>query len=226
MADTIKKGDFIEVQYTGTVDGQVYDTTDEAKAKEQNIHNPTMPYGSIKICVGRGHLLKGLDEAVVGKEPGKEYDFHLQPEQAFGKKDAKMIRLVQKTKFTSQNINPQPGLVLNIDGAMATIKTISGGRILVDFNHPLAGKKVDYKLKIVRKITELKEKIEAMVAMEVNLQPKAYTLGIKEGKVTIAFSKEAPDVIEAVQEELANRIKDTCKEVKEVNFKQQNSTNK
>ncbi|MBW3011127.1 FKBP-type peptidyl-prolyl cis-trans isomerase, partial [Candidatus Woesearchaeota archaeon] len=88
MGDKVQKGDFIEVQYTGSVDSQVFDTTDEAKAKELGIHNPTMPYGSIKICIGRGHLLKGLDEEVEGKEAGKEYDFHLKPEQAFGKKDA------------------------------------------------------------------------------------------------------------------------------------------
>ncbi|MBW3013824.1 peptidylprolyl isomerase [Candidatus Woesearchaeota archaeon] len=221
MGDKVQKGDFIEVQYTGSVDSQVFDTTDEAKAKELGIHNPTMPYGSIKICIGRGHLLKGLDEEVEGKEAGKEYDFHLKPEQAFGKKDAKLIRLIQKTKFTSQNINPQPGLVLNIDGAMATIKTISGGRVLVDFNHPLAGKEVDYHIKIVRKITELKEKIEAMIAMEINIKPEGYKMEISEGKVTVTFTKEAPDVIEAVQEELSNRIKDACKEVKEIAFKKQ-----
>lgn len=224
MAEKVEKGDFVEVEYTGTADGQVFDTTDEAKAKELDLYNPSMPYGSVKVCIGRGHLLEGLDSKIAGKEVGKEYDFHLMPEEAFGKKDAKKIRLIQKTKFTSQNINPQPGLVLNIDGAMATIKTISGGRVLVDFNHPLAGKEVDYHIKLLRKITELKEKIEAMMAMEVNLKPEGYEMTIEDGKATVTLTKEAPEIVGTVVEELKKRIKDACKEAKEIEFKQQKST--
>lgn len=219
MAKTIKKGDFIEASYTGKVDEQIFDTTNEAQAKELGVHNPQMPCGSVKVCVGQGHLLKGLDEFVVGKEAGKEYKVELQPDKAFGKKDAKLIQMIQKSKFTSQKINPQPGMQLNIDGVIATIRTVSGGRILVDFNHPLAGRVVNYDIKIIKKISDIKEKIEAVLMMEAAMKPEAYELKIedvKEGekkvgdKVTIKFKKELQEVIKHIKDKLIEKLKETA----------------
>ena len=53
--------------------------------------------------------------------------------------------------------------MFNFDGKAAKILTISGGRIMVDFNNPLAGKEVIYKLKIKRKIDDINEKIKALL---------------------------------------------------------------
>ncbi|MBD3259158.1 peptidylprolyl isomerase [Candidatus Woesearchaeota archaeon] len=225
MADTIKKEDFIEIEYTGEVEGRVFDTTDEAKAKQAGVHSQNTQYGPVVVCIGEGHLLKGLDAFLEGKETGKEYSVKLGPEQAFGKKNAQLIKLIPKNKFTSQNITPVPGMQLNIDGMIATIKSISGGRVLVDYNHPLAGKDVDYKIKVNRKVTDIKEKLHAVIYMETHFKKDSYQLEIKDSKATITFKTESSPVademktiIEKIKQPLIEKLKSTTG-IKEVEIK-------
>jgi len=139
----IKQKDFIEIDYTGKVkeDNVIFDTTDEKAAKENDIHNEEMTYGPVIICVGEKHVIKGLDDWIAGKEIG-EYDVDLKPEDAFGKKDAKLLKLIPTNVFLKQQISPMPGLQVNMDGVVGTIRSVSGGRIFVDFNHPLDRKSV------------------------------------------------------------------------------------
>ena len=149
----IKKNDFIEIEYTGkTKDEQmVFDTTDEKLAKEEEIFQKGAQYGSAVICIGQGQIIEGLDNKLVDKEEGKDYTIDLQPEEAFGKKSAKLIQLVPTRKFKESEVMPQPGLQVQIDGMNGIIKTVSGGRTLVDFNHPLSGKIIEYDVKIIKK---------------------------------------------------------------------------
>src|SRR3989338_4513746 len=153
----IKKNDFIEVSYTGKTKEEnfVFDTTEETVAKEAGIYNPEGKYGTLIICVGQHHLLPGLDKFVEGKDLGN-FTVELPPEEAFGKKNAKLIQLIPTSKFNQQRIQPQVGLQVTIDGHLGVIKTVTGGRTLVDFNHPLSGKNVLYEISIKKKITDQK----------------------------------------------------------------------
>lgn len=159
----IKKNDFVELEYTGRVkEGNVvFDTTDEATAKKEGIHSPSAKYGPVVICIGEGQILKGLDEKIEGKELGR-HTIELKPEEAFGKKNAKLIQLVPTKKFREQNIVPVPGLQVNIDGIIGTVRTVTGGRTIVDFNHPLSGKEVIYEINIKRVVTDKKEQLASL----------------------------------------------------------------
>ena len=180
----LKKGDFIELEYTGRIkDGEVFDTTDEKIAKEAGIYKKEFSYGPVIICLGEGHILKGIDQALIGKEIG-EYKIELPPEKAFGKRDAKLLKLVPLSAFKEHKIEPVPGMQVIVDGVLATIKTVSGGRCLVDFNHPLAGRFVEYDVKILRKIEDTKEKIEALLKLykidaEVHKKDEKYEIKLK-----------------------------------------------
>jgi FKBP-type peptidyl-prolyl cis-trans isomerase SlyD len=216
MTEQIKRGDFIEITYTGKVEGNVFDTTDEAVAKKAGIHNPNFPYGHIVVCVGQGHLLKGLDQEVEGKELNKDYTVKLSPENAFGKKQADLIKLIPKAKFKGQGVDPSPGMTVNIDNRLAVIKRVGGGRVLVDFNHPLSGKEVEYSFKAARKITNPEEKIQALFSMELNLKKEGYELKKEQDKVKIKF-KEGADIPKEVRDKLSQEITDLT-EVKKVEF--------
>jgi FKBP-type peptidyl-prolyl cis-trans isomerase 2 len=96
-------------------------------------------------------------------------------------------------------------LTVNIDNLLATIRSVSGGRILVDFNHPLAGKEVEYTFKATKKITEPAEKIEAVISMELNLKKEGYELAVQQGSAKIKFKKGA-EVPKEMREQLAKRI--------------------
>lgn len=164
MANTIQTHDFIEVDYTGKlVDGAVFDTTVADVARKNNIFNPKLNYSPVTICLGEKQILPGLDQHLLGKEVGKSFVVTLEAEEAFGKRDVKRVKIVPLTTFKDHKVQPFPGLQIDVDGEMGTITSISGGRVIVNFNHPLAGKQVVYEVKPLRTITSVEEKIKAYV---------------------------------------------------------------
>ena len=60
----ITEGDYIKLEYTGSVDGIVFDSTSAEKAREAGIENPSAAYGPIMVRVGSGHVIPGLDDAL------------------------------------------------------------------------------------------------------------------------------------------------------------------
>ena len=203
MTETVKEGDFVEIDYVGIInDGNiVFDTTKESVAKENELFDPNMTYGTISICIGQGQILGGLDKNVEGLEIGKEHVVTLSAEQAFGKKDGKLMKLIPSSVFKKQNINPYPGLQINVDGMMGIIRNVSGGRIVVDFNHPLASKELKYKIDIKRKITDDKEKISSLVVLALNQTDDAIEIDITDKKAIIKVKKK-------VEDELINFLKE------------------
>jgi FKBP-type peptidyl-prolyl cis-trans isomerase SlyD len=200
----ISKGNFVEVEYTGTLeDGTVFDTTDEKVAKEKGAFQESAEYGPIIICLGEGHILKGLEAKLEGKEAGEEYKFTLAPEEAFGKKDPKLIRLIAANKFTREKITPQPGLEVSVDGVLGVVKTATGGRVMVDMNHPLSGKTVIYTIKPIRIVTDAKEKVASILKIRVGA--KDAEISISEESCAIALKQKLPKEIENVVSEEIKR---------------------
>tara|TARA_Y100000310_G_scaffold329260_1_gene398751 strand:- start:732 stop:1427 length:696 start_codon:yes stop_codon:yes gene_type:complete len=211
----IKRNDFIEIEYSGKTKEEsiLFDTTSEKEAKLHEVYDEKHKYEPIVICIGEHQIIKGIDESLIGKESGKEYALFIPPEDAFGKKNPQLIQLINKTKFKQHNINPTPGLQINMDGVIGTVKNVSGGRIMMDFNHPLSGKEVIYKVKVLRIVTNTEEKIKGFLKTVLHSDdPK---VEIKEGKATITVKQPIP---EAYQEEVSKKLKDLIKEVKEYKF--------
>src|SRR3989338_664709 len=104
----LKKNDFVEIEYTGKIkeDNIIFDTTDEKIAKDQGIYNQNQTYGPVVICIGEKQVLAGIDEQLEGKETEKGYTLEISPEQGFGKKNAKLIQLINTSKFRQQGIAP------------------------------------------------------------------------------------------------------------------------
>jgi len=162
----IKQGDFVEIEYTGKTDtGDVFDTTDENVAKKEGLTSGHAHYGPQTICVGRGHVLKGIDAWLIGKENGTSTTLVLKPENAFGKKNAKLIQMIPTKRFLEQQMRPAPAMPIEVDGMYGIIKTVTGGRTVVDFNHPLANKEITYDLKINTIVTDRAKQVEALCTM-------------------------------------------------------------
>ncbi len=161
----VKLHDFITIDFLGKVKetGEVFDITKEEDAKKYKLHASNRTYGSLTICVGERHVVEGLDEFLVGKETGKEYNIAIPAEKAFGKRDPKLFRLVPLSTFNEHKVRPEPGLHINLDGMIATVRSVSGGRVILDFNHPLAGKEVEYQINIKNVVNDAKEKLKALL---------------------------------------------------------------
>jgi FKBP-type peptidyl-prolyl cis-trans isomerase 2 len=227
----IKKDDFIEMEYTGRLkdNNELFDTTDEQAAKDADVYNSNAKYGSVIICVGEGQIVEGLDEAIIGKEPGK-YTIDLTPEQAFGRKDAKLIQMVPLTKFTQNEIKPFPGLQVNIDDAIGTVKTVSGGRVLVDFNHPLSGKDLIYEVEIKRQVTDKKEQVESLLNLLIGMKDIHVTMDGNKAKVELPANMP-PQIAEELTKKIIALVKvdglefvDTRKAEKKAEVQKEKST--
>lgn len=214
----IKKGDFVEVEYTGRLKdtSEVFDTTDESLAKEAGIHNEHMSYGAVAVCIGEAQLIKGLDDELVGKETGKSYKIELPPEKAFGKKDAKLFKVFPYSAFKKHKIEPEPGMQINIDGMMGIIKRATGGRCMVDFNHPLAGRAIVYDIKVNKIVTDDREKIKSFLRLELGIKDAA--VEVTEGTARIMLKKEFP---KEAAEMLEKKMKEIIPSVKKIEFAQE-----
>jgi len=212
----IKKHDFVEVEYTGRLkeDGKVFDTTEEKIAKENGIFDKNTDYSPAVICIGENNILKSLEDEITGKETGKEYTFELSADNAFGRKDAKLIQLIPINKFRQQNINPIPGLQLNIDGIFGVVKIVSGGRCLVDFNHPLAGKDLVYSVKINRIVEDSTEKLNSLLKLYLNINDAE--IEVKEDSAFISLKNKVPS---QALEEFKKNAERIMPSIKKIEFK-------
>jgi len=178
----VQKGDFVEIKYVGKLDdGSIFDLNDKEIAKKAgmqgHIHEKTI------VCIGERDLVPGLDDFLLDKEIGTKLSVTISAEKAFGKKDPKKIQMIPANKFKEQKINPRPGLRVEIDQYTGVIKSVSGGRVLVDFNHPLAGRDVHYEIMITKKVEDLKEKVAGF--LELNFHLHHAQLEEKEGTITL-----------------------------------------
>lgn len=156
--------DFLKVSYTGRIkDGQVVDTTDEKTAKDSNIFDEKRTYVPVPVIVGAEHIIKGLDEALKGMKVGDKKKVEIAPDKGYGAKNPELVRLVPLKHFKQQKMTPFPGMPVEIDGRMGRVQTVAGGRVRVDFNHELAGKTLEYDVKVEAKAKDEKERVEYLV---------------------------------------------------------------
>ncbi len=170
----IRNGDFIEIDFIGRIksSSKIFDLTLADVAKKEGIFSENHKYKPAIMCVGKRHLVAGIDEFLEGKEIGREYEFEVPPEKAFGKRNPKLVQLAPSNFFTQKKIYPVPGLTLVVDNVLATVRSVSAGRVILDFNHPLAGKTLVYWVKALRKVTKEDEKIQALLSLLLNLEAK------------------------------------------------------
>ncbi|KZX11034.1 peptidylprolyl isomerase [Methanobrevibacter curvatus] len=163
----IENGDFVKIEFTGKVveTGDVFDTTSEEIAKEADIFDDKKSYTPLPIILGGGHLLEGLDKAIIGLNEGDSKVVTLAPEEAYGDRDQKLVQLMPAKEFKKQGMTPYPGLQFQAEGHTGKILTVSGGRVKVDFNNPLAGKTVEYSVVVNKVLDNDEDKIKSLIQL-------------------------------------------------------------
>lgn len=159
----LQKKDFIEIEFTGKIKdtGDIFDTNvKEELEKIHQGHDHAVEAKPLIYCLGEGMFLAGVDEYLIGKEIGKHI-IGLSSEKAFGKRLRELVKMIPIKVFFEHKINPVQGAMLNFDGKMGKVLSVSGGRVLVDFNHPIAGKDVIYEINARKIIQDIDEKIKA-----------------------------------------------------------------
>ncbi len=161
----LSKNDFVIVDYTVKVKetGEVVDTTSEEEAKKAKIYDPNRVYEPALVIIGEGRFVKGFEEELMNSDVGTEKEIEVPPEKAYGSRDPNKVKVFSLRELVRAGITPEPGKTIEIGGSIGTVRSISGGRVLVDFNHPLAGKTLIVKFKVLKKIEDPLEKIKALL---------------------------------------------------------------
>jgi len=219
MMVKIKEKDFVEIDYTGRIkeDNVVFDTTLKSVAEKEGIEEEGQKYKPAVICVGENQVIVGIDEALVDKEMGADFKIDVEPEKAFGKKNAKLLRMIPQRTFRKQDIDPQVGLQVQIDGHTGIIRSANSGRIIVDFNHPLSGKALTYEIKVNKNVTDPKIKVQAIISP---IFPEA-KVEVHEKKVVISLDFDIP---EEVTKQMVDKIVELVPEIEEAKFEKSEAT--
>ncbi len=133
------KGRKVAVHYRGTLDnGEEFDSSAEREPLE--------------FVVGSGDLIPGFEKAIVGMEPGQQKRVTLEPEDAYGPYEEELVVEGPRNSFPDGELNVGQSFTVHLrDGqeAEGRVVRIAGDTVALDFNHPLAGKRLTFDLRVV-----------------------------------------------------------------------------
>jgi len=183
-----QKGDFILIEYTAKVKetNEIFDTTSEETAKKEHLHKEGEIYEPKLVVIGEGWVLKALDESLATMEPAKTTPVEISPEKAFGSRDPEKVKRIPLRHLTSKGITPSLSMRVEYDGKMATVRAVGAGRVLLDFNPPLAGKTLIYQVTVKKKLELQQEKIAALIHRRIP--------AVEEGKFKFSVRAKAANI--------------------------------
>jgi len=135
----VAEGSTVKVNYTLTVDGKVVDSSKG--------HEP------LEFKVGSHQVIPGFEKAVLGMKVGEKKAFTVSPEEGYGPVNPKAFQEIPRKQLPS-DITPKAGMTLMAHGkdnrpVPVRIKEVKGDVVVMDFNHPLAGKTLKFDIEVV-----------------------------------------------------------------------------
>jgi len=171
----LSKKRMLRVSFNGKelLEDKIFDTTDKEVAKRFGLFDEKREYGPLTIILGEKELLPLVEKELDGMKEGEMRKVRLSVKDAFGERKAEMIRVVPLKAFHDQKMNPVPGLVISAGNAFGKVQSVSGGRVRVDFNHPLAGREVEYEVKVEKELDDKKDFAEELFKKYYSFVPNA-----------------------------------------------------
>jgi len=191
---SLQKGGFIVIDYTAKVKetAEVFDTTSEETAKKEHLYKEGEIYEPKLVVIGEGWVLKALDDSLTTMEVAKATSVEIPQEKAFGARDPEKVRRVPLKQLLAKDITPALGMRVEYSGKMATIRAVGAGRVLLDFNPPLAGKTLVYEVTIKEKLETDEQKITALIHRRTPAIEKGkFEFSVKTNVVNVEMPEEA-----------------------------------
>jgi len=205
----MENGQFVKINYVGRVKGtdEIFDLTDEAIAKENKLYDSKARYGPVTVIIGEQMILPGLEEEIKKMKAGERKTIELPPDKAFGERDSRLLKTFGEAQFKRQEMNPIPGLMVELNGIRGRVMSVSAGRVSVDFNHPLSGKPITYEIEVIGIVEKDVEKAKSIVQIFSNVDAE---VEINAGAVEIKLpemSNVRPDAKRKISENVFKWLK-------------------
>jgi len=135
----VSEGKSVKVNYTLKVEGKIVDSS--------NGREP------LQFKTGSHQIILGFEKAVMGMKVGEKKSFKVGPEEGYGLEDPKAVQDVPKSKLPP-DIKPVAGMILYAQGKNGQrlpvkIVEVKKDVVVMNFNHPLAGKTLNFDVEIV-----------------------------------------------------------------------------
>jgi FKBP-type peptidyl-prolyl cis-trans isomerase 2 len=136
-----KTGDTVRVHYRGSLaDGSVFDSSEGGEPLE--------------FTLGRGQVIKGFDQAVLGMKDGDIRSVNIQPDQAYGPHHDDLMVTVPRAELPP-GIEPEIGQQFEVqqdDGEplIVRVAAMTDTTLTLDGNHPLAGETLTFRIEFVK----------------------------------------------------------------------------
>ena len=201
---------------------ELVETTEKDVAEKHGVKEGLVE-GPRPVIIGKSKLIDAVEEALLKLEEGQEIEFEAPPEKAYGERDeAKVIRVPVK-QLRRSGIQPVVGKEVVAGGQRGRIIRVTERFAYIDFNHPLAGKRLKIWLKLEKELRDPSEKATALLKRWLGLEPQK--VSFNEGLLIIELGPEVFGVrdldskIAFLLQDLIDSI-DDLKEVKiSVSFK-------
>lgn len=148
----VKVGSVIDVDYEGRFDdGKLFDTSKADVAKKEGVYVEERDYAPLHVTLGQGMLIKGFEDALIDMEEGQEKTVNIKAKDAYGETKLELIKNFKKDPERDKELNVGLVVLVNVEGRQipARVSEVSEN-ISLDFNHPLAGKDLTFKIKVVK----------------------------------------------------------------------------
>lgn len=215
----MKDGDFVYIDYVGKVkdSGEIFDITNEQTARKEDVWKEAFKYGPVPVVVGADFVLPGLNDALKEMKIGENKKVEIKPDRAFGERNPEYVKLIPEARFKEQNVDMEVGQFVTINRLRGKVLSMDGGRVRVDFNHPLAGKTLAYDLTVVGKIEDAAEKVQALVYYFVGVDKEGVDVVVKGKEIEVEF-KNKIDVHKEAKETIATNALKYVEGIEKVRF--------
>jgi FKBP-type peptidyl-prolyl cis-trans isomerase SlyD len=152
MSETllVADGQVVAMNYTLKVDGETIDASED--------------HGPIEFLQGQGNIIPGLERELYGMAVGESKDVVVVPEDGYGEIDSEAFMEVPRDQFP-EDIPMEVGTLIEMHNESdqpldARIESVGEETVRLDFNHPLAGKQLNFSVKIASLRTATEEELD------------------------------------------------------------------
>ncbi len=218
----MEPGSLILVEYTLSVKetGNLIETTVEEEARKASIYRENEKYSPRLIHLGGKWVLESWEEELLNSEVGVERTIEIPPEKAYGFRDPNKVKTYAARRFSKPE-ELAPGALVEMDNRIGVVRTLSGGRVQVDFNPPLAGRTLVYRFKILRIVEEDAEKIKHLVNRrlpEASVEEVSVELEGERAVIRLPQSVLLSEGIQHVKKAVSEDVASIVRNVKTVEF--------
>ncbi len=144
-----KTGDRVKISFTGRLaDGEIFDSTEECHSDGCGCGA-----GPLEFVIGDDEIIAGLNDAVIGMQPGEKKTVLIPAEQGYGNFDEDLVMVIERSDLP-EDLKPEVGDTLGItdeddEEYPVTVVEVTDTTVSLDANHPLAGEELSIELELL-----------------------------------------------------------------------------